>query len=187
MSLETPKIDPRIRRTRQMLFQAFRDLLAEKAFDLISVQDIAERSTLNRATFYDHFADKFALLQAMMGERVSVLITARMAGNEGTCEAGLRQLILAACDFLAEVSSGCQKNQRQFEPIVESQVKAIIREFLLEELRNRGVKSPELKATMVSWAITGAALQWSQEKETAADELAELVLPTVHMALRAGE
>src|SRR5271156_4163903 len=159
MPLDPSKVDPRIRRTRQMLFQAFQNLLAEKAFDLISVQDIAERSTLNRATFYDHFTDKFALLEAMMGERVSALIASRMAENDGSCEAGLRQLILAACIFLAEVSSGCQKHQRQFEPMVESRVKAIIREFLLEWLLNHGVKNPELKATMVSWAITGAAMQ----------------------------
>src|SRR5580698_5505232 len=137
MTPEPPKIDPRIRRTRQMLFQAFQGLLAEKAFDLISVQDITERSTLNRATFYDHFTDKFALLEAMIGERFNTLIDARMKGSEGTCEASLRQLILAACDFLAEVSSGCQKHQRQFEPIVESRVKAVMREHLLEGLRRR--------------------------------------------------
>ena len=187
MTDEPCKIDPRIRRTRQMLFQAFQKLLAEKTFDQISVQDLAERSTLNRATFYDHFTDKFALLEAMIGERFTTLIDARMAGNVGTCEASLRQLILAACDFLAEVSSGCQKHQRQFEPIVESRVKAIMRESLLEGLRSHKAKSPELKATMVSWAITGAALQWSRERETSADELADAVLPTVHTALQAGE
>src|SRR5580693_7946481 len=187
MTAEPMKLDPRIRRTRQMLFKAFQDLLTEKTFQLITVQDIAERSTLNRATFYDHFTDKFALLEAMMGERFQTLIAARIAGNEGTCEASLRQLILAACDFLAQVSSGCQKHQRQFEPMVESQVKATIREFLLEGLRNRGADSPELKATVVSWAITGAALQWSHEKKTTADELADAVLPTVQTALQAGE
>jgi len=186
MILDPAKIDPRIRRTRQMLFQAFQDLLAEKAFDLISVQDITERSTLNRATFYDHFTDKFALLEAMIGERFSTLIAARMAGSEGTCEASLRQLILAACDFLAEVSSGCQKHQRQFEPLVESRVKAILCEFLVEGLKSHQAKNPELKATMVSWAIAGAALQWSREKKTSADQLADAVLPTVHTALEAG-
>jgi len=184
---EPCKIDPRIRRTRQMLFQAFEELLAEKTFDQISVQDLAERSTLNRATFYDHFTDKFALLEAMIGERFTTLIDARVEGNVGGCEASLRQLILAVCDFLVEVSSGCQKQQRQFEPIVESRVKAIIGEALLDGLRNHRAKSPELKATMVSWAITGAALQWSRKRETSADELADAVLPTVHTALRAGE
>jgi AcrR family transcriptional regulator len=52
----------------QMLFHAFTSLLGEKAFDLFAVQDSAERSTLNRATFYDHFTDKFALLEAMTAE-----------------------------------------------------------------------------------------------------------------------
>src|ERR1700740_3158708 len=134
MTPQPMKLDPRIRRTRQMLFDAFQDLLAEKTFQLITVQDIAERSTLNRATFYDHFTDKFALLEAMIGERFTMLINARLAGIVDTCEASLRQLILAACDFLAEVSSGCQKHQRQFEPIVESRVKAIMRESLLKGL-----------------------------------------------------
>jgi AcrR family transcriptional regulator len=187
MTAEPGKLDPRIKRTRQMLFHAFQSLLSEKTFELITVQDIAERSTLNRATFYDHFTDKFALLEAMIGERFGTLIAARTVGNEGTCETALRQLILAACDFLVELSSGCQKHQRQFEPTVESQVKSVLRETLLVGLRQHGAKNPELRATMVSWAITGAALQWSRERKTSADELADAVLPTVHTALQAGE
>ncbi len=187
MTAQTTKLDPRIRRTKQLLFEAFQNLLAEKSFHLITVQDIAERSTLNRATFYDHFTDKFALLEAMMGERFATLIDARMAGNDGTCQAALRPLILAACDFLAEVSSGCQKQQRQFEPIVESQVKTLIRESLLVGLCSHGAKNPELKATMVSWAIAGAAFQWSREKKISAEQLADAVLPTVQTSLQAGD
>ncbi len=191
MSVELPKIDPRIVRSRQMLFQAFQSLLMEKAFDLISVQDITERSTLNRATFYDHFTDKFGLMEAMIGERFRAMIAARLEGAEMAegegCEGPLRQLILGACEFLAEVSSGCQKHQRQFQPMVESQVKAILRELLLERLRSQRVANPELKATMIGWAIAGAALQWSGEKKTSADKLADAILPTVHTALRAGE
>ncbi len=187
MTDERCKVDPRIRRTRQMLFQAFQELLAEKSFDQISVQDLAERSTLNRATFYDHFADKFALLEALIGERFTSVIEVHTAGNVSTSETSLRKLILAACDFLAEMSSGCQKNQRQFEPIVESRVKSIIRELLLEGLRSHKIKSSELKATMVSWAITGAALQWSREREMSANELADAILPAVHIALKTGK
>ena len=71
--------------------------------------------------------------------------------------------------------------------MVESRVKAIMRESLLEGLRSHKAKSPELKTTMVSWAITGAALQWSREREMSANELADAVLPTVHTALQVGE
>ena len=55
-------VDPRIRRTRQLLQQALEKLLETKEFDKISVQDIADQATVNRATFYDHYADKSALL-----------------------------------------------------------------------------------------------------------------------------
>src|SRR5580692_10535191 len=58
--------DPRIRRTRQLLQEALRTLLWSKQFDEISVQDIAEAATVNRATFYDHYADKFALADALI-------------------------------------------------------------------------------------------------------------------------
>jgi AcrR family transcriptional regulator len=187
MANEPIKTDPRIRRTRRMLFDAFQKLLAEKAFDLITVHDIAERSTLNRATFYDHFTDKFALLGAMMGERFSTLIDARMAGSKSNCEASLKQLVLAACDFLSEASSGCQKHQQQFEPMVESQVKEVICQYLLAGLQSHRAKNAELKATMVSWAIAGAAMQWSREKKISADALANAVLPTIHTVLTAGE
>lgn len=43
-------------RTRQLLHRAFTELLTEKSFEEITVHDIAERSTVNRATFYDHFS-----------------------------------------------------------------------------------------------------------------------------------
>ena len=53
--------DPRVKRTRKLLQDALLELLAEKSFDAITVQDIAERSTINRATFYAHFVDKYDL------------------------------------------------------------------------------------------------------------------------------
>src|SRR5260370_9615186 len=94
------EIDPRITRTRQMLFQALRELLAEKNFEEMTVQDIAERSTVNRGTIYVHFKDKFGLLEAMIEENLGALFKARMAGASGTCSGGVRQLILAVCDDL---------------------------------------------------------------------------------------
>ena len=58
--------DPRIRRTRKLLQGALATLMQAKSFDEISVQDITEAATVNRATFYDHYTDKFALLEALV-------------------------------------------------------------------------------------------------------------------------
>jgi AcrR family transcriptional regulator len=48
----SPTLDPRVLRSRQMLHEALATLLLNKDFDKISIQEIAEASTLNRATFY---------------------------------------------------------------------------------------------------------------------------------------
>ncbi|MEK3792920.1 TetR family transcriptional regulator [Paenibacillus sp. FSL R7-0204] len=54
--------DPRVLRTRQLIRTAFRDLLQRKGYDAITIKDIAQEATINRATFYAHFEDKYALL-----------------------------------------------------------------------------------------------------------------------------
>jgi hypothetical protein len=58
--------DPRVKRTRKLLRDAFVALLAERRFHRISVQDIAERATVNRASFYAPFVDKCELLDDVL-------------------------------------------------------------------------------------------------------------------------
>lgn len=182
-------LDPRIKRTRQLLHRAFTELLAEKSFEEISVHDIAERSTVNRATFYDHFPDKFALLEDIIAENFQAVLCGRMAGSMGTCPESVKQLIRAVCDFFADLASTCPKHQRQFAPVAESKIKSLLRDFLLVGLRQTIPEASkgelELRATMASWAICGAALEWSHTKtaslETFADSVFALVSTTLQL------
>jgi AcrR family transcriptional regulator len=50
--------DRRVNRTRNLLKQAFMELLDEKDYDSISVLDVVERANVGRATFYLHFTGK---------------------------------------------------------------------------------------------------------------------------------
>ena len=69
-----------------MLRDAFFSLLQEKSFEAISIQDIAERSTVNRATFYDHYSDKPAVVEAVIVERFDGLLCQRqVCFLTGTC------------------------------------------------------------------------------------------------------
>jgi AcrR family transcriptional regulator len=184
--IEQAVVDPRVRRTRQLLHQAFTSLLGEKGFESITVQDIAERSTVNRATFYDHYTDKFALLEDMIAEEFRATFRRRMEGVTGACPVAIRQLILTVCDFLGDLASRCQKHQRQFAPTVESQIKRLVRDYLLEGARisaqreNRPLgPDVEIGATMASWAICGACLDWSRTKKISDEAFASLILPSV--------
>ncbi len=52
--------------TKQAILSAFLDLLDEKPFDRISVVDIAQRSRINRNTFYYYYPDIFALVDDLL-------------------------------------------------------------------------------------------------------------------------
>jgi AcrR family transcriptional regulator len=62
------KPDRRKPRTRRLLRDALLDLILEKGYDQVTVQDIADRANLGRATFYLHFVDKEDLLMRSLRE-----------------------------------------------------------------------------------------------------------------------
>src|SRR5258706_6137075 len=93
--------DPRIRRTRQLLQSALRTLMQRKSFEEISVHDITETATVNRATFYDHYTDKFALLEALVAGGFHMLLHEREV-RYGSCPSAAGALILATCDYLTQ-------------------------------------------------------------------------------------
>src|SRR5271156_5496273 len=101
---DTQVTDPRILRSRRMLMDALARLLTKKEFEDISVQEVADEATLNRATFYLHYPDKSALLQAMTDVRFRDLIERR--GISFTdCHGALRAIALGVCDYLAEATN----------------------------------------------------------------------------------
>jgi len=62
------KLDLRIRRTRDRLGDALIELVREKPFDAITVQEVLARAEVGRSTFYAHFSDKEDLLWSDVDE-----------------------------------------------------------------------------------------------------------------------
>jgi AcrR family transcriptional regulator len=54
--------DRRVQRTHRLLTEALVELILERGWDAVSVQELCERADVGRATFYTHFADKEDLL-----------------------------------------------------------------------------------------------------------------------------
>jgi AcrR family transcriptional regulator len=168
----TETTDPRVLRSRRMLMESLAKLLTTKEFEDISVQEIADEATLNRATFYLHYPDKTALLQAMTDVRFRELIERR--GISFTdCSAALRAIALGVCDYLA-VSTNCPSQLARIPlegsiiPVVES----MFQEGLARHEIAPGV-DPALVATTAAWAVFGAARRWFQTPDRiSAEEMA---------------
>lgn len=59
---EPVPLDRRVARTKKALREALLALVQEKGYDAVSVEEIARRADLGRATFYLHYRDKDDLL-----------------------------------------------------------------------------------------------------------------------------
>src|SRR5215203_3975132 len=101
------KVDPRIKRTRHLLQQAINELLREKEFHNITVQDITNRAEVNRATFYAHFEDKFALLNYSVREEFLEALAKRSSNWEVYTPTHLRSLVMVVYEFLSQFSGRC--------------------------------------------------------------------------------
>ena len=158
---QVESIDPRVVRSRRMLMEALGRLLIQKEFAAISIQEIADEATLNRATFYLHYSDKNALLQAMTAARFHELI-ARRGLTFTNCEGALRAIALGVCDYLTEIT-GCpgQLAKMPLEGSIIPVVEGIFREGTANHPMVPG-GDPELLSTTAAWAIFGAARRWYQ-------------------------
>jgi len=181
--------DPRMRRTRQLLQEALRRLLQTKRLDEILVQDITDAATVNRATFYDHYADKFALFEAMIAGDFHKLLQERNIRFDGACSSALEAIILAVCEYLEQIHGNEDDCARQgsFSSLMDTAITRAIQVVVLSGLRSRTTQvrvSREILASTISWAIYGASREWfyrakRQPAEEIVPSLAKLILPLV--------
>lgn len=144
---------------------------------------------MNRATFYDHYTDKFALLEAMVAGGFHALLHERKISYDGTCPGAARAIILAVCDYLTQcdpASRAIYQHQGAFEPLIDAAVVHAIRRVLFEGMEGAektppaGGLPPEVVATSASWAIYGAAKAWSALPDRPpAEEIAPFVLQLI--------
>lgn len=179
------KLDPRVKRTRSLILQAFSTLLAEKKFENISVQDVTDKAEINRATFYKHFVDKYALLDYSINQMFMQEIEKRMLNACHYTHDNLRNLIFAVCEFLSRLHSDCAQPHQQFESLVETQIKKQLFDLLSLWLKQSKVKiSTDIPATVATWAIYGLAAHYSHSKKRPSlDKFVDEALPLVAINL----
>ena len=176
MVTQVKDVDPRVKRTRQLLQQALLELVQEKSFASITVQDIAERATVNRATLYAHFEDKYHLLDSSIRERFQQVVASKLPAGSTWGVNTLRVLSGAVFDFLREMQSQRKPTDTPLEPLVEQIAQEELSELLLSWLEQVPASRTARRipvatmASVMSWAMFGTAVQWSRGTRTTTKE-----------------
>ena len=166
MKTDEKQLDRRQRRTRKLLRDALMQLIVEKGFDSISVQEITDRADVSRATFYLHFRDKEDLLFNSMRELYDDLadkvrlftdpqdvLEQIMAGNHEAClEASDFEHVAEYANFYRVLLS--EKGVASFIVKVRRYLAQIFQEQIVEPSLQVG-SGPRLPPEIIAHALAG--------------------------------
>lgn len=183
------RLDPRVRRTRQYLKRALRELLAQRHLSEITVQDITERAAVNRATFYAHFEGKEDLVATMIREDLGEELRKGIAPEGRSHRSLLELFVRVVLDFNTNLFGRCPRQTDDFAILVGKTLQesvathlehvfefsASLREAFPAAIRPRAV-------SMMAWTIYGASIEWCRNgrvtsPEEEARQIVALLLP----------
>ncbi len=184
------KIDARVIRTKTRLFNAFKELLGEKTFEEITINEICLRADVRRATFYKHFSDKYDFLAGLtrsLRESFEDNFNTRKKIEDEKITDYYMQYLRAIVDFL-------DNNEEIVKLIFDSNMTSSLVSVIVEEnyMRTkekldldvkRGLKlvaSPDTVAIYLAGGISNAIIKWLKtdklpEREVFINELIFLV------------
>lgn len=85
-----PKPSGRAAKTREAMIAAGRRLFAERPVDAVAIDDIVQEAKVAKGSFYNHFADKDALVRAITGDIRSSIERAVGLANAGVADPAAR-------------------------------------------------------------------------------------------------
>ncbi|GHO49972.1 TetR/AcrR family transcriptional regulator [Ktedonospora formicarum] len=156
--MKQQKADRRSQRTYRLVSSAFAELMVEKPYDEILVQDILDRADIGRTTFYAHYFDKEDVLNTIIEQELERL-------THPITHATARQRVVPSLELFEHVY---HSQNRQFlalmrsragEPLWESLQAALCRaiESALSTLYAER-RSPPIPLPVVSEYLAGSLL-----------------------------
>lgn len=170
--MNTQVKDPRAVRTRQMIVDAFNQLIASTNFEQISVKDIASIASVNRATFYAHFVDKYELLDEMLTENVRGVMNATFNCNPELNEDSIVLMFISIAEIHDKMHTHCRRGYNAFTQRIEDKVKEQFTLLVSPSLHNN-----HMLAAMFGWALYSAYVEWDHSRQEPIQTFAKKAAP----------
>ena len=160
------KTDLRIIRSKHSIKKAFIELLNEKGYEKITIQDIADKAMINRNTFYLHYQNKPDLLNRSMDELLEELnITLNLCSSSKTPVSGskleqLMQIILEKIQNNIPFYKALLLDENRIYGF-QSKMEEIIKKTVADGLDNTQLKiSKELLLQYIASTFMSIVIWW---------------------------
>ena len=153
-----PRHDARVAKTRAALLNAFFELFtAARAYEDITVQELARRAAVGRSTLYEHFGGKDGVLAASLARPFGVLADS-IEPRDNTVALGT---------LLQHFWHNRARGRTLFEYPMHTRTVAVLRSLIEERLRRRPASErarlglpPRLAAVQLSEALIAPIAAW---------------------------
>ncbi|MGX1128548.1 AcrR family transcriptional regulator [Streptomyces glaucescens] len=182
--------DRRTRRSRRALGTALVELVLERGFTALTVEDITERADVARATFYAHFRDKEDLfarvtadLLAGLAERLAPALADSAVGFTGKPVLEMLRHAREERDLYRIVLRG-EGDGKPLQMFVDACARATAEEFQARAERN--AVQPRIDPGLLARVWVGeqiAVLRWWVEQDTPALPAEEVVRMLLDLAM----
>jgi AcrR family transcriptional regulator len=163
------KQDRRVRRTQQSLRKALFELIQEKGFEALSVQEIIDRANVGRATFYSHFDSKLDLLvsgfedlrTALKARQLEALVPGRAVDDRVLA---FSHEMFAHADQHRELFSAMVG--KQSGAVVQQQIRKLLVDLVRDDVRglpagaSHGTIPSEARVQFVAGGFFGLLMWW---------------------------
>lgn len=194
---QAPNKDRRIQKTKKLLHEALGELIREKPFDEIVVQEILDRANVGRSTFYTHFSDKDELLVSVIHDLIgSVQMSAVMPSTAKSFES-IISFSLPVFDHIylhrrmgaaIMAAHGRAIVHERLQKIVAKRIAGNMKDLVQRKLITAGKIPPELLAQHIAATFVLVLNWWTESRSPLpakeANELFRaLIIPTLAAAI----
>ncbi|MDN4618519.1 TetR/AcrR family transcriptional regulator [Paenibacillus sp. PsM32] len=162
--------DLRVVRTQSWLREALIKLIDQVGFDAVTVQSLTREAGINRATFYQHYRDKYDLLEKSMNDMLTSLQAEVKVSDMKKVQLDIHSLEALFLRVLTIIS----RHQLYFKvmlgdkglPSFQSQLTGVIKANLYEVIGQHFSSNPQqqiiqdIAITYVATANVGLLTQW---------------------------
>ncbi|MEF2292550.1 TetR/AcrR family transcriptional regulator [Virgibacillus dokdonensis] len=178
--MSNPNTDPRMRRTRKLIMDSFITLSNKKEFKDITVTDITNEATINRATFYYHFEDKFDLLEQALEEGLITNITFDLSDYEEINEDMIISTFIAITNFWDSLAHRCQSGYEDtISRIIIDKLTNIFYPILLKQHSISESSALKNTAIMLSWGMYGVSVEWRTNSQQSRKAFIQPIIPYI--------